>query len=67
MISSHTNLIIALVDVQVIERALWLPHSQHDHVFAIRVLVVGDIGDSVQRVTCEHTLLLLICYLDAVL
>ena len=65
--SGYLYLIAALVDVEIIERAPWLPHSQHDHVFAVCVLVVSDIGDPVQRVAREHTLLLLVCHLDAIL
>ena len=33
---------------------------------AIGVFIVCDVGDGVQRVAGEHTLLLLICHFDAV-
>ena len=60
-------LIPALVDVELIDGAVRLAHAQHHHVLAVRVLVVGDVGDAVQGLAREHPLLLLVRDLDPVL
>ena len=65
----RTYLITTLVNVQFIASTscwVWLPHPQHDHVFPVRVLVVSDVGDTLQGVAREHTLLLVVRHLDAI-
>lgn len=70
MLNNHTHLVIALVHIEFIEvilPRLGLSRPEDHHVFAVRVLVVRDVGDAVQRVAGEHTLFLLVRDLDPVL
>ncbi len=63
-----THLVLTFVDNQVVLNILVrLPYAQDNHVFAVGVLVVSDVSYGVKGKAREHSLLLLVCDLYAVL